>query len=74
MVRRPPSPHGLVDSGVYRDQVANRLGIKFGLQVFHNPATTPAIPYDVGVPGFECVQVGGKEAYFYSFPSYRYYP
>jgi RHS repeat-associated protein len=59
---------GLMDSGVYRDQVANRLGIKFGLQVFSSPSVIPEIPYDVGVAGFESVQDNGNSAYRYEFP------
>jgi RHS repeat-associated protein len=67
-VRDPARNEGLLDSGVYRDQVANRLGVHFGIQVFNNPAIIPAIPYDVGISGFRQIQVGGQSAYIYDFP------
>ena len=66
--RVPERNEGLLDIGVYRDQVANRLGVQFGIQVYNNPAVVPVIPYDVGKGGFQCRQEGNNEICFYTFP------
>jgi len=66
--KNPGRNEGLIDSGVYRDQVANRLGVHFGIQVYNDPAEIPGIPYDVGTSGFRLIQVGGQSVYTYDFP------
>ena len=68
MQKTPERNEGLLDSGLYRDHLANRLGARFGRQVFDSPALTPAIPYDVGKGGGQCFQVNGVEVCRYEFP------